>query len=271
VKRDARAVSDISLMPDSSAGPLSRCPVCGRSGLVGKERLIAGASAVTVYKCHGCDNSWRVRDEDRASFELPERETRTPPNRPPRKLASGAGARPAAKATTRSPRIVIMGISRAEAYQPHGAEICISISDPKSRPVRLSNDFTAVLRLTFSDIAVPSMLPFDVLFAPEHAHEILDFVDRWPGVERIVIHCAAGLSRSPAVSMALCELRQWPLGKMEAEYPLWNPWVRSELVRIGRERQSSPRTRASRSKNTTAKPRPTASRAKRRIKKRTGR
>jgi len=33
--------------------PMSKCSVWGRSGLVGKEREIVGATAVTVYKCHG--------------------------------------------------------------------------------------------------------------------------------------------------------------------------------------------------------------------------
>ena len=263
-------------MTKPGAGPLAKCPVCGRAGLVGKEHLIAGASAVTVYKCHGCDNSWRVRDDDPA-VESSERETPTPLKPALQKLASGAPTRPAATATTRPPRIVILGIGRAEAYQPHGAEICISISDPKATPVRLSDDFKAVLRLTFSDIALPPTMPHDVLFAEEQAREILDFIERWPDVERIMIHCVGGVSRSPAVGMALCELHQWPLGKMEAEYPLWNPWVRSELLRIGRERQSSPRGRASRSKdatrkrgsrskNATAKPRSTGNRARTRIK-----
>jgi hypothetical protein len=256
-------------MPDPSAGPLARCPVCGRTGLVGKEREIAGARAVTVYKCHGCDNSWRVRDDEPTRLESPRREPEDPREPPVNMPASGAHVAHRASATTRPPRLVILGVGRAEAYQPHGTEVCISITDPKAGPVRLSPDFKAVLRLAFSDIASPTTMQQHVLFAPEHAHEILDFVDRWAEVERIMIHCVGGLSRSPAVGMALCDLREWPLGRMEAEYPLWNSWVRSELVRIGRERQSLPAKRASRSKGRTAKPRRPASRAKTKIRKRT--
>jgi len=80
-------------------------------------------------------------------------------------------------------------------------------------------------------------LAWDILFAPEHARAILDFIADWVHADRIVIHCMAGLSRSPAVGMGICELQGWPLEKMEADYPLWNPWVRSELVRIGHERK----------------------------------
>lgn len=258
-------------MPDPSAGPLARCPVCGRTGLVGKEHEIVGARAVTVYKCHGCDNSWRVRDADPAGVELPRREPDIPRDPPLPRPANAVQSRHRASATARSPRVVILSLGRAEAYQPHGVEVCISITDPKARAVRLSRDFKAVLRLAFSDIASPATMPELVPFAPEHAHEILDFVDRWPEAERIMIHCVAGVSRSPAIGMALCDLRQWPLGRMEEEYPLWNSWVRSELVRIGRERQSLPAKRTSRSKGSAAKPRRPASRGKTRLTKRTRR
>ena len=258
-------------MPDPGAGPLSKCPVCGRTGLVGKEREIAGTRAVTVYKCHGCDNSWRVRDDDSTRVELPRREPDIPQEPPRPGPANGVQSRHRASATARPPRVVILSVGRAEAYQPHGAEVCISITDPKARPVRLSRDFKAVLRLAFSDIASPKTMPESLPFAPEHAHEILDFVDRWPEAERIIIHCVAGMSRSPAIGMALCDLLQWPLGRMEEEYPLWNSWVRSELVRIGRERQSLPVKRASRSTRSTAKPRRPASRARTRTAKRTRR
>jgi predicted protein tyrosine phosphatase len=99
----------------------------------------------------------------------------------------------------------------------------------------LSNAFTAVLRLAFSDIDEPSSDPADLLFNEEHAREIVNFVRPWTDVDRIVIHCLAGQSRSPGIAMGLCELFSWELGEMEERYPYWNPWVRTELVRVGRE------------------------------------
>jgi len=98
--------------------------------------------------------------------------------------------------------------------------------------------FRDVLRVSFTDITEPTGLDGHVLFTTEHAAKILDFIDRWSDVDAIVIHCVGGLSRSPAVGMALCELNGWPLGTMEADYPIWNRWVRSELVRHGRDRPS---------------------------------
>lgn len=222
-------------MPDRTAsGPMSKCPVCGRTGLVGKEHEIVGRRAVTVYKCHGCDNSWRVRDDDEAPIQPVPRAPRTPP-----RLPADEPVRSSRRQASAEPRIVILSIGRAEQYQPQHDEICVSITDPRAPAARLSPGFKAVLRLGFSDIASPSPFAWHVLFTPAHAQEILDFIDRWPDVERIVIHCVGGQSRSPAVGIAVCELKGWPLGQMEAEHPLWNTWVRSELLRIGRAQRTS--------------------------------
>jgi predicted protein tyrosine phosphatase len=225
---------------------MSKGPVCGRTGLVGKEHEIIGSRAVTVYKCHGCDHSWRVADHEAMS---------APPA--PLERAQAAARKRSGKSTAatpvRAPRMVIMSVDRAESYQPHGAEVCISITDPKAPAARLSPEFKAVLRLGFSDIAEPSPFAWHVLFAPEHAQEILDFVDGWPEVERIVIHCVGGQSRSPAVGMGLCDLKGWPLERMEDEHPLWNTWVRSELVRIGRGRKAPRKTSAAKKKARSAR------------------
>ena len=224
---------------------MSKCPVCGRTGLVGKEHEIIGSRAVTVYKCHGCEHSWRVADSEAISAPL---SAPAAPRRRAQPVARKGARTPAEPVPGRSPRMVIMSIDRAESYQPHGAEVCISITDPKAPAARLSPEFKAVLRLGFSDIAEPSPFAWHVLFAPEHAQQILDFVDLWPDVERIVIHCIGGQSRSPAVGMGLCDLKGWPLERMEDDHPLWNTWVRSELVRIGRQRKAPRKTSAAKKK-----------------------
>ena len=71
-----------------------------------------------------------------------------------------------------------------EQYVPDRVEVCISISDPDVPPARLSPGFAAVLRLYFSDI-VEAVSPEDVLFAPEHAAAIVEFMDRWRDAERL--------------------------------------------------------------------------------------
>ncbi|HJX86368.1 MAG TPA: VOC family protein [Gemmatimonadales bacterium] len=117
----------------------------------------------------------------------------------------------------------------AERYEPQGVEICISISDPSMPAARLSPRFAAVLRLGFSDIvAVESSA--DVLFAAAHAGAIVAFVERWRHAERLVVHCHAGVSRSPAVALGLCDRHGWPAAGLEEDYPYWNRWVRQVLV-----------------------------------------
>jgi predicted protein tyrosine phosphatase len=131
-------------------------------------------------------------------------------------------------------RYVVVSEERARAYEPEGREICISITNPRAAPVELSPRFLAVLRLVFTDVCGPSPYAWDALFSPAHAREILDFVAAWPDVDRIVLHCKAGQSRSPAVALALCELCGAEVSELEAQFPLWNSWVRSELVRVAR-------------------------------------
>jgi predicted protein tyrosine phosphatase len=123
----------------------------------------------------------------------------------------------------------VLSREAVERYQPEGVEICISISDPASPPAELSPRFAAVLRLGFNDIvAVES--PEDVLFAPDHAAAVIEFVDQWRQADRLVVHCHAGASRSPGVALGLCDRFGWPADALEASYPAWNRWVRQVLV-----------------------------------------
>lgn len=129
-------------------------------------------------------------------------------------------------------RIEFRVLSReaAEAYVPRGVEVCVSISDPGAPPARLSRAFAAVLRLTFNDI-VAGPADEDVLFADEHAGQIVRFVRQWPHVDRIVVHCEFGASRSPGVVLGLCDAFDWPVRDLERVFPSWNRLVRTVIAR----------------------------------------
>ena len=129
-----------------------------------------------------------------------------------------------------TPELVLLSRDRAEAYQPSGVEICISITDPNASDIALSPEFADVLRLQFSDIAEAGGAK-DVPFGPEHAERIVAFVARWPQAERIVVHCVAGVSRSPGVALGLCDLHGWPAARdIERAKPFWNSLVRRILA-----------------------------------------
>ncbi len=108
---------------------------------------------------------------------------------------------------------VVAGRQDIEAGIPvRTAYVVISITDPKSRPARIKRPagFRDVLRLQFHD-AVPVedfTLPPDIVLMNEgDAREIWRFVEQWQETaETIVVHCEQGMSRSPAVAAAICNV-----------------------------------------------------------------
>jgi predicted protein tyrosine phosphatase len=127
------------------------------------------------------------------------------------------------------PEFVVLSREDAERYEPRGREICISISDPEAPPARVSSRFAAVLRLNFNDVTERGE-DSDILFAEEHAREIRDFLDSWTGAERVMVHCNAGVSRSPGVALGLCDVRGWATAALERSHPGWNRLVRTVLA-----------------------------------------
>ncbi len=98
---------------------------------------------------------------------------------------------------------------------PHGdpRTALISITDPGD-PARLPEGWAAVLRLEFDDITPPfpvlicdgnqhrDLAPFDASMATQ----VLEFVGAVPpDVNRIIVHCNAGISRSAAVARFLAD------------------------------------------------------------------
>jgi predicted protein tyrosine phosphatase len=127
------------------------------------------------------------------------------------------------------PQLVVLSREDAESYAPGENEICISISDPDAPAARVSSRFAAVLRLHFDDVTERGE-ESDILFAEEHAREIRDFVASWPNVRRVVVHCHAGVSRSPAVALGLCDAHGWATAALERSHPGFNRLVRSVLA-----------------------------------------
>lgn len=127
------------------------------------------------------------------------------------------------------PEFVVLSREDAERYEPRGREICISIADPDADPAQVSKDFAAVLRLNFTDI-IEQDDPSDVLFSEDHARAIREFLDSWPEATRIVVHCHAGISRSPGVALGLCDIRGWATAELERSHPGWNRLVRTALA-----------------------------------------
>ncbi len=86
-----------------------------------------------------------------------------------------------------------------------------------------------MLRLHFDDLTERGEQA-DILFAEDHAREISEFIDSWPNTERVMVHCNAGVSRSPGVALGLCDLRGWATASLERSHPGWNRLVRRILA-----------------------------------------
>jgi predicted protein tyrosine phosphatase len=65
-----------------------------------------------------------------------------------------------------------------------------------------------VLRLSFPDADMPSdQYPEDILFSQQHAMKVWKFVrEHRATIQRIIVHCDAGVSRSPAVAAAISKV-----------------------------------------------------------------
>jgi len=97
-------------------------------------------------------------------------------------------------------------LERAATFDPAGI---LSLMDPGSPySVPSGPSFVEHIRLEFHDVVSDS--PKDALrVAPSIAHVqcILDFAKRWDGRTRVLVHCTAGVSRSPAAAIAILSAR----------------------------------------------------------------
>lgn len=102
------------------------------------------------------------------------------------------------------------GIALEEPYA------LISISCPNDpAKIRHRESCKAILRVEFDDLDAPvrdnltdRVLPY-TLFNDTHANQILDFFEdcvKW--LPYMIVHCDAGVSRSPAVAAALTRIQE---------------------------------------------------------------
>jgi len=94
--------------------------------------------------------------------------------------------------------------ARAVDHSLYGAVITIEDSDA-AFPFRLEETPTRQLVLKFDDV----VHQFDDLIVPTELHikSALDFIEHGDNRKPILIHCHAGLSRSPAIALAV--LASW--------------------------------------------------------------
>ena len=105
-------------------------------------------------------------------------------------------------------KILILSRSLARDFVYEKPWACISIASnaldfPKINKVQCID----LLQLVFEDLEYRR----DTVdtFTPDHAKQICNFVDKvWDNIDLLMIHCYAGISRSPAVGKAISEVYQ---------------------------------------------------------------
>ena len=112
--------------------------------------------------------------------------------------------------------MIIKVLDRARARQLNPTEKCaiISITDTEQDIIKFAynNNIKGVLRLHFLDEDNVGYYKHKVsskfrIFGVSDAIKILDFMDSMKDViDVLYIHCTAGVSRSPAVAAALCDI-----------------------------------------------------------------
>lgn len=102
--------------------------------------------------------------------------------------------------------IEVRTLTMAREYESDLPWAAISIvSAVGGNPILHTKNRVGLLNMAFEDIEFPTpTTPPELIFDTAKAQQILDFVaEMWPKVECFLVHCHAGMSRSPAVAAAI--------------------------------------------------------------------
>jgi predicted protein tyrosine phosphatase len=121
-------------------------------------------------------------------------------------------------------RLYVCPLGKVEqVVEQCGAESLISLLSPPAaapRPSRIARQRHLVLGL--SDIVAPR--DGHVLAGADHIEALLAFLRGWDGARPLVIHCYAGVSRSPAAAfIAACALTPRPEGEIARDLRRLSP------------------------------------------------
>lgn len=120
----------------------------------------------------------------------------------------------------------VLHISQLEAQGMEGSQdsVMVSIMGASRPEAHLQPGWRAILRTAFDDVdrEAPNAIQ------PDQALQLIDFLDEWSEhVSYIVVHCAAGISRSAAVARFAAE--RYGV-EFNWSYDLYNRFVYQRLV-----------------------------------------
>ena len=103
-------------------------------------------------------------------------------------------------------KILVLNKRNAQQFAHETPWACISIYCPQDTPAKINKcQLVDIIQLGFDDIDEPE--EEFIMFKEEHAQQILDFVEKnWEKVDLLMIHCYAGLCRSPAIAAIISKI-----------------------------------------------------------------
>ncbi|HOY70273.1 MAG TPA: dual specificity protein phosphatase family protein [Methylotenera sp.] len=134
-------------------------------------------------------------------------------------------------------KTMFVGRATAETTPGWNNWAIISISEPDSAfgEAKLLDGWHALHRSEFHDIEVEMLYEPNVLMTPQHALEIVSFVNAIaPNVEGIMVHCKAGISRSAAVAKWIATAYKL---QFNHEYSYYNKHVYNMLTEANKLRK----------------------------------
>lgn len=109
--------------------------------------------------------------------------------------------------------------------------IVISIQDPEQEPAKLQPGWKGILRMRFhdkEDMALARLIGSWRMFSSEDARTCWSFLTAHASdATGLMVHCTAGLSRSPAMARAIAEHLALPVN---AGWPRGNSLVLREMM-----------------------------------------
>ena len=120
--------------------------------------------------------------------------------------------------------IVVRSKEKAKSFESLNNWAAISVSSkPDEFPVLNTIKRMGLLQLCFDDIQFDHKIPMGLkLFDKKLAYDIIEFVDMHKdNIETLLIHCEAGLSRSPAIAAAIAY--KYKIGSPEYYFEKYMP------------------------------------------------
>ena len=107
--------------------------------------------------------------------------------------------------------VVVLSASKAARHRPSARTAVISIRGAKDSEITLSTRYRAVLRLVFEDVSIFADQPADdSSLSEEQVASVAMFVREHADAGTLLLHCAAGVSRSRSMAAAICDVLGLP-------------------------------------------------------------